>query len=151
MPSFFEHFNFGVVIVLMMTGLFVVFASNNMVKKLVGLSVFQTSVILLYISMGKVNGGQPPIIPKEDLHHAPDVSSGHEAVSAIADNAHQASEIIYSNPLPHVLMLTAIVVGVATLAIGLTLLVRVREEYGTIEEDEIDKLDYKNNYEGVSE
>ena len=153
MAGMFVHFNFAVVIVLMMLGLFVVFASNNMVKKLVGLSVFQTSVILLYISMGKVNGGQPPIIPEEDLHHAPE--GGHDVVVAVADGAqtatHQASEIIYSNPLPHVLMLTAIVVGVATLAIGLTLLVRIREEYGTIEEDEIDALDYQNNFEGAAE
>lgn len=166
MASLFEHFNFAVVIVLMMTGLYVVFASNNMIKKLVGLSVFQTSVFLLYISMSKVKGGQPPIIPIEDLHHAPDaastgasgghevVVSGHEVVT-VADGAHQAThqaaEIIYSNPLPHVLILTAIVVGVATLAIGLALVVRIREVYGTIEEDEIDALDYKNNYEGAAE
>jgi len=146
MGGLFEHFNFVVVIVLMMTGLYVVFASNNMIKKLVGLSVFQTSVFLLYISMGKVNGGQPPIIAEEDLHVTE--KGGHDVV---AEGAHQAAEVIYSNPLPHVLILTAIVVGVATLAIGLALVVRIREVYGTIEEDEIDAIDYKINLEGAVE
>lgn len=152
MSELFEHFNFAVVIVLMMVGLYVVFASNNMIKKLVGLSVFQTSVFLLYISMSKVSGGQPPIIAEEDLHGASSASSavsgGHDAV---ADGAHQAADVIYSNPLPHVLILTAIVVGVATLAIGLALVVRIREAYGTIEEDEIDALDYAINSEGAAE
>ena len=146
MSDLFEHFNFAVVIVLMMVGLYVVFASNNMIKKLVGLSVFQTSVFLLYISMGKVSGGQPPIIAEEDLHGAE--GGGHDVV---VEGAHQAAEVIYSNPLPHVLILTAIVVGVATLAIGLALVVRIREVYGTIEEDEIDALDYKINLEGAAE
>ena len=145
-----EHYNYAVVIVLMMTGLYVVFASSNMIKKLVGLSVFQTSVFLLYISMGKVSGGQPPIIdPSEfDTGHG---DSSHEPATATTDAAHgaaEAAEVIYSNPLPHVLILTAIVVGVATLAIGLALVVRTREVYGTIEEDEIDKLDYQYNLEG---
>lgn len=146
MSGLFEHFNFAVVIVLMMIGLYVVFASNNMIKKLVGLSVFQTSVFLLYISMGKVSGGQPPIIAEEDLHVAE--GGSHDAV---VEGAHQAAEVIYSNPLPHVLILTAIVVGVATLAIGLALVVRIREAYGTIEEDEIDVIDYKINLEGAAE
>ena len=145
MASLFEHYNYAVVIVLMMTGLYVVFSSSNMIKKLAGLSVFQTSVFLLYISMGKVIGGQPPIIDPSEFntsHGAAD--AGHGA----AQSAHSAGEVIYSNPLPHVLILTAIVVGVATLAIGLALVVRIREVYGTIEEDEIDRLDYKNNLEG---
>lgn len=155
MSIFFEHFNFAVVIVLMMTGLYVVFASNNMVKKLVGLSVFQTSVFLLYISMGKVIGGQPPIIAEEDLHHAPEGhapvgEATHSVSQGVAEVTHKTAEVIYSNPLPHVLILTAIVVGVATLAIGLALLVRIREVYGTIEEDEIDAIDYTRNLEGVT-
>ncbi|MBN4055956.1 cation:proton antiporter subunit C [bacterium AH-315-J23] len=155
MSELFEHFNFAVVIVLMMVGLYVVFASNNMIKKLVGLSVFQTSVFLLYISMGKVSGGQPPIIAEEDLHGVSSASSASSAASgghdAVVDGAHQAADVIYSNPLPHVLILTAIVVGVATLAIGLALVVRIREAYGTIEEDEIDALDYAINSEGAAE
>ncbi len=148
MTAIFEHFNFVVVIVLMMTGLFVVFATQNMIKKLVGLSVFQTSVFLLYISLSKVSGGQPPIIAKKDLHGASYPADG--GYDAAPDSAYQAAEVLYSNPLPHVLILTAIVVGVATLAIGLALVVRVREVYGTIEDDEINKIDYNENLEGVA-
>ncbi len=108
-------YNYWVVIVLMMSGLYVVIARSNLVKKLIGLNVFQVSVIMFYISMGKVDGGTAPIL--ED---------GFE---------------IYSNPVPHVLMLTAIVVGVATLALALALVVRLYGAYGTIEEDEIAEMD----------
>ncbi len=101
----------------MMTGLYVVVSRGNLVKKIVGLNVFQTSVFMLYISMGKITGGTAPII---------------------TDNPQE----VYSNPLPHVLILTAIVVGVATTALGLALIVRIREEYETIEEDNI--LDVEN-------
>ncbi|PHR94346.1 MAG: NADH:quinone oxidoreductase [Robiginitomaculum sp.] len=172
MSVFVEHYNYAVVIVLMMTGLYVVFASSNMIKKLVGLSVFQTSVFLLYITMGKVAGGRPPIIdPSEfqtghgDAHEVvPEIAHevvqevAKEAEHAVSETAHAVTEIahvvsetpgvIYSNPLPHVLILTAIVVGVATLAIGLALVVRIREAYGSIEEDEIGQLDYQDNLEG---
>lgn len=155
-----EHFNYGVVIILMMTGLYVVFGSDNMIKKLVGLSVFQTSVFLLYITMGKVAGGIPPII--EGLHGGdhggdPDHGSaaatdhGADAAHAVSETLAQAphgAEILYSNPLPHVLILTAIVVGVATLSVGLALVVRIREVYGTIEEAEIDAINYAFNLEG---
>ena len=108
------HLNYWVVIVLMMTGFYTVIAKGNLVKKLVGLNIFQTSVFILFISMGNVSGGSTPI-----------VTEGVER---------------YSNPLPHVLILTAIVVGVATTALGLALVVRIREAYGTIEEDEIHAL-----------
>ena len=91
----FEQYNYAIVIILMMTGLYVVFASRNLIKKLVGLSIFQTSVFLLYITIGKVAGGQPPILV--DSHGG--------------DHAAAHSDVIYSNPLPHVLILTAIVVG----------------------------------------
>lgn len=106
-----EHYNHWVTIFLMVAGLYIVVARGNMIKKLVGLSLFQTSVYLLYISPGKILGGTAPIV----------------------DPAIE----VYSNPLPHVLILTAIVVGVATLALGLGLVVRINEVYGTIEEDEI--------------
>ena len=105
------HFTYWLTIFLTICGLYIVIASPNLIKKLVGLSIFQTSVYLLYIAPGKLIGGTAPII-----------AEGFE---------------VYSNPLPHVLILTAIVVGVATLALGLALAVRVREAYGTIEEDEI--------------
>jgi len=106
---------YWVVIVLMMMGFYVVISHANLVKKIVGLNVFQVSVFLFYISMGKVQGGTAPIL-----------ADGIEA---------------YSNPLPHVLILTAIVVGVATTALGLALVVRIREAYGTIEDDEIRALE----------
>ncbi len=111
-----EHFNYVVVIFLMMTGFYLVIARENLIKKIIGLNIFQTSVFLLYISLGKVDGGTAPI-----LLDRPDV--------------------VYSNPLPHVLILTAIVVGVATTALGLSLVVRINEAYGTVEEDEIQRMD----------
>lgn len=144
--EFISHFNYIVVIILMMTGLYVVFAASNMIKKLVGLSVFQTSVFLLYITMGKVSGGIPPII--EGLHGDDHAADG---ASHGAGAAGQAAEILYSNPLPHVLILTAIVVGVATLAVGLALVVRIREVYGTIEEEEIDRINYAFNIDGIDD
>ena len=104
--------NYLIVILLMMIGLFLVISRANLVKKLVGLSIFQTSVFLFYITLGRVSGGTAPI-----LTGAPDT--------------------LYSNPLPHVLILTAIVVGVATTALGLALILRIKESFGSIEEDEI--------------
>ena len=104
-------FNYWIVIVLMMTGVYVVIARGNLIKKIVGLNIFQTSVFILYISMGKIIGGTAPIV-------APGIT-------------------VYSNPLPHVLILTAIVVSVATTALGLALIVRIKEAFGTVEESEI--------------
>jgi len=148
-----ENYNYIVVIILMMTGLYVVFSSRNLIKKLVGLSVFQTSVFLLYITIGKVSGGQPPILVDGHADIAPPVqlasANARAAVESAGSHGGHASEVAYSNPLPHVLILTAIVVGVATLAIGLALVVRIREVYGTIEEDEISALDYQYNLEGT--
>ena len=106
-----EHYNYIVTIFLMVAGLYIVIARGNLIKKLIGLSLFQTSVYLLYIAPGKIIGGTAPILDK--------------------------AYTVYSNPLPHVLILTAIVVGVATLALGLALVARIHEAYGTIEEDEI--------------
>lgn len=105
------HFSYIITVFLMVAGLFIIIARGNLIKKLVGLSIFQTSVYLLYIVPGKLVGGTAPIL-------SPNFT-------------------VYSNPLPHVLILTAIVVGVATLALGLALAVRIREAYGSIEEDEI--------------
>lgn len=149
----FEQYNYAVVMILMMTGLYVVFASRNLIKKLVGLSIFQTSVFLLYITIGKVAGGQPPIVESHGEEHAAldpvlVVAAGGEKAASYAAGH---SDVLYSNPLPHVLILTAIVVGVATLAIGLSLVVRIREVYGTIEEDGIVALDHCYNLEGVEE
>ena len=110
-----DHYNYWIAILLMMIGLYTVVARGNLVKKLVGLNIFQTSVFLLYITMGKVAGGTAPILDDRFT--------------------------VYSNPIPHVLILTAIVVGVATTALGLALVVRIKESYGTIEEDDLNLLD----------
>lgn len=120
-----SHFSYWITLFLMMAGLFIVIARGNLIKKLIGLGIFQTSVYLLYIAPGKLIGGTAPIL---------------------ADNFR-----LYSNPLPHVLILTAIVVGVATLALGLALVVRIRETYGTIEEDEILLQDHARETEAPSE
>tara|TARA_B100001057_G_scaffold180314_1_gene181007 strand:- start:1239 stop:1667 length:429 start_codon:yes stop_codon:yes gene_type:complete len=108
--------NYWFFIFLMMIGLYIVIAKSNLMKKIVGLNIFQTSVFMLYISIGKVSGGTAPIFPM-DMKVDPTVT--------------------YSNPLPHVLILTAIVVGVATTSLGLALMVRIRENFYTIEEHEI--------------
>ena len=151
--SIFENYHYSVVIILMMTGLYVVFSSGNLIKKLVGLSVFQTSVFLLYITIGKVSGGQPPILV-DDGHgddHAELATNLMAGADAKVGGAQHGAEVLYSNPLPHVLILTAIVVGVATLAIGLALVVRIREVYGSIEEDVIADLDHRYNLEGTAD
>jgi multicomponent Na+:H+ antiporter subunit C len=109
--------NYWAVVILMMVGFYTLIARGNLVKKLIGLNIFQTSVFIMYISVGKVDGGTAPIL----------VDGG--------------EDILYSNPIPHVLILTAIVVGVATLAVGLSLVVRIKEAYGTIEEDVIQDAD----------
>ncbi len=106
------HWNYYLVIILMMLGFYAVIARGNMVKKMVGLNIFQTSVFMLYISVGKINGGTAPILTGDPAS-------------------------VYSNPLPHVLILTAIVVGVATTAVGYALIIRIYESYGTIEDDEL--------------
>ena len=106
------HWNYYLVIILMMLGFYAVIARGNMVKKMVGLNIFQTSVFMLYISVGKIDGGTAPILTGDPAS-------------------------VYSNPLPHVLILTAIVVGVATTAVGYALIIRIYEAYGTIEDDEM--------------
>ncbi|MEM9825077.1 MAG: cation:proton antiporter subunit C [Planctomycetota bacterium] len=173
--------NYWVVIFLMMTGFYIVIGQRNLIKSIIGLNIFQTSVFLMYITMGKVSGGTAPIIPPErfeamnhgghghgsDLHadhatphthaaehadhaaehaehaaeHAAEITNAGATVDPGADGDLIADELIYSNPLPSVLMLTAIVVGIATTALALALIVRIREDYGTIEEDEILELD----------
>lgn len=228
------RYNYWVVIVLMMIGLYTVFARGNLVKKVVGLNIFQTSVFVFYITIGKVAGGTAPIYIGDELYHGGghddehgaekgaghgaqgqsdaahgdalehaagddpsihakientlavnDLKAGANAVNAdpgagaeslhaapdagakivneqlldaskdaatgfdlavdaaasAVDGAAYHSEVIYTNPLPHVLILTAIVVGVAGTAVGLALAIRIREAYGTIEEDELEVMD----------
>ncbi len=111
------HFAYWIAAMLIVVGLYIVMANANLIKKVVGLSVFQTGVFILYISMGKVDGGSAPIVSE--------------------------SVRVYSNPLPHVLILTAIVVGVATTALALALAVRIHQAYGSLEEDEINAVDQR--------
>jgi multicomponent Na+:H+ antiporter subunit C len=111
------HINYWMIVVVMMIGLYTLISRSNLIKKLAGLAMFQTAVILFYVSMGKVTGGTAPIRADEFT--------------------------VYSNPLPQVLMLTAIVVGVATTALGFALVIRIKEAYDTVEEDEINKMDHE--------
>ena len=110
------HSIYWLFIILMMTGFYIVVSRGNLIKKIIGLNLFQTSVFLFYISIGKVSGGTAPILPMK---------------LKVEDFS------VYSNPLPHVLILTAIVVGVATTALGLSLIIRIKEAYNSIEEDDL--------------
>lgn len=109
------HYNYWIAAFLMMAGFYIVVAHGNLIKKLIGLNIFQASVFVLYITLGKVSGGTAPIIG--------------EGIK------------VYSNPVPHVLILTAIVVGVATFAVGVALVIRINEAYGSIEEDDVHRQD----------
>jgi multicomponent Na+:H+ antiporter subunit C len=110
-------YNYFVFAILLMIGLYCVLARTNIIKSLIGLSIFQSAVFLLYISMDKVDGGTAPII-QEGVENQ-----------------------IFANPLPQVLILTAIVVGISTTALALAVTVRIKEAYGTIEEDKIQEID----------
>jgi len=109
-------YNYWMAVVLMMIGLYAMLAKKNLIKKIVGMNIFQTAIILFYISIGFKKGATVPII--EHNTHVIDVAK-------------------YANPLPHVLMLTAIVVAVSTFGVALALAVRVYQEHGTLEENEI--------------
>lgn len=110
-------YNYWIVAILLMAGLYILIARPNLIKKMIGLSIFQTAIFFFYISLGKVSGGTAPILVEDSVR--------------------------YSNPLTHVLILTAIVVGVSTTAVGLALIIRIKESFGTIEEDEIKKIELK--------
>ena len=117
MKTFLGHYNYWVVIALMMIGLYAAVASGNFMKKIIGLNIFQTAAFLLFISMGKVAGGTAPILAEGWTR--------------------------YSNPLPHVLILTAIVVGVATTAVGLALIVRINRAYASLEDEDVRRADLR--------
>jgi multicomponent Na+:H+ antiporter subunit C len=118
------YWNYIIVIMLMMAGLYIIISNQNFIKKLVGLSIFQSSVFIFYISLGKVSGGTAPIL------------------TGVEDT-------VYSNPLPHVLILTAIVVGVATNALGLALVVRIQEAFKSIEEHKLLALKKEDGLKGI--
>lgn len=108
-------YNYWISIVLMMIGFYIIIAQGNLLKKIIGLNLFQTAVFIFYISISMVEGGSVPIL--------------HDDIT------------VYSNPLPHVLILTAIVVGIATTALALALIIRIKESYGSIEEQDIQDID----------
>ena len=110
------HYNYWVVVVLMMLGFYIVISRSNLVKVMLGLSIFQTSVFIFYISLAKIRGGTAPVLI-------------------------DGEGVVYSNPLPHVLILTAIVVSIATTAVGLAMIVRIKGAYGTIEDQEIVEIE----------
>ena len=156
-----ERFNYCVYVVLLLIGLYAMIAKNNLIKKLIGMSIFQTAIILFYVSIGVKEGSTIPIYTAEHDphgHHAEHEAHPEEATATEAtdenttasatsheeDHGHHAPRSLtdeetlgYANPLPHVLMLTAIVVGVATLGVALALVQRIYRAYGTIEEDEV--------------
>ncbi|MCP4752811.1 MAG: cation:proton antiporter subunit C [Proteobacteria bacterium] len=115
-----SKYNYWAFIILMMIGLYAMIAKKNLVKKIIGMSIFQTAIILFYVSSGAKKNATLPII-----------EHGH------GETPHPILAVDYINPLPHVLMLTAIVVSVATLGVALALAIRVYHQYGTLEEDEI--------------
>lgn len=117
------HYNYWIYILLMMVGLYAMLAKNNLVKKIIGMSIFQTAIIVFYVSIGAKRGATIPIIA-----HGHGTDGAHEAAINIAH---------YANPLPHVLMLTAIVVSVGTLGVALAICLGIYRRYNTLEEDEI--------------
>jgi multicomponent Na+:H+ antiporter subunit C len=116
MDVFFDYYNYWVCIILMMVGFYGVIAKTNLVKKALSLSLFQTGILVFYISIGKIDGATGPVV---------------------TGNA----DTVYSNPLPHALMLTAIVVGVSTLAVAMAIIVNIRDKYGTIDEHDIEQME----------
>jgi len=106
-----SKYNYWIYILLMMIGFYAMIAKGNLIKKIIGMNIFQTAVFLFYISIAKVQGATAPII--------------------------WAHGTRYDNPLPHVLILTAIVVSVSTTAVALGLVTRIFEEYGHVEEEKI--------------
>ncbi|MEP4079162.1 cation:proton antiporter subunit C [Haloferula sp.] len=145
MESIYEHLNFYVYVILMMIGLWAMIAKNNLIKKLIGMSIFQTAIFLFFVSLG-VKSGDDATIPilepmAQEAGAAQTEVSGSDEMGHEEDHGgHVAKDTNpdhYANPLPHVLMLTAIVVGVATLGVALAISQHIFHDYGTLEEDEI--------------
>ena len=133
------RFNYWIYVILMMIGLHAMIAKNNLIKKLIGMSIFQTAIILFFVSVGAKEGATIPIV----IHHGHEeahAEAGHHGDGGDETHAqghHEINPDDHENPLPHVLMLTAIVVGVATLGVGLAVSLKIYREYGTLEENEI--------------
>jgi multicomponent Na+:H+ antiporter subunit C len=129
---FLERLNYLIYVVLLLIGLHAMISKNNFIKKLIGMSIFQTAIILFYVSIGVKEGATIPIyLPEHDPH-------GEQAYAVGGPEALTVEQVAsYSNPLPHVLMLTAIVVGVATLGLALALCQKIYQGYATVEENEL--------------
>lgn len=110
------HYTYILVFLLLAIGFYMMAANNNLIKKIIGLNLFQTAIFLFFISLAYVGQGNIPVVQ------------------------HGQEEILYANPLPHVIVLTAIVVGVAVTAVALALSIRIYEEYGTLNEKEIEEV-----------
>ncbi len=144
MAEFFQetvksHFNYWVYVIIMMIGLWSVIAKNNLIKKMMGLAIFQTAIILFYVSLGVKEGASIPILDHHAAEHVvldPSQSAEH-GPGGIGEAPHGQSADQMVNPVPHVLMLTAIVVGVATLGVALSLCQMIFKEFDTLEEDEL--------------
>ena len=117
----YAEYNYWIYVTLMMIGFYAMIAKKNLIKKIIGANIFQTAIFLFYISLADVTGGTAPILV-----------GGHGA-----EHAEHAADVIYTNPVPHCLILTAIVVAVSTTAVALALIIRIYNEYGSIEEDVI--------------
>ncbi|HII98719.1 MAG TPA: cation:proton antiporter subunit C [Methanoregula sp.] len=118
LPGLFLRYNYYMAVIIMLIGLYAMIAKGNLIKKIIGLNIFQTAIFLFYISSSDIIGGTAPILTSDPAS-------------------------VYVNPLPHVLILTAIVVAVSTTAVGLALVIRIYEAYGTIEEDELIAMEAK--------
>jgi multicomponent Na+:H+ antiporter subunit C len=117
-------YNYWIYVVLMMIGFYAMIGKNNLVKKLLGMNIFQTAIILMFISSGVKKGGLIPVLDKQ------------------AALEHGVNSALINNPVPHVLMLTAIVVSVSVTGVALALMQRIHRRYGTLEENEIlEKID----------
>lgn len=135
-----ERLNYFIYVVLLLIGLWAMIAKNNLIKKLIGMSIFQTAIILFYVSIGVKEGATIPIyLPEHDPHGTPALADSNSTEPILAKPQALDASLVpnYTNPLPHVLMLTAIVVGVATLGLALSICLRIYRAYGTVEEDEL--------------
>ena len=132
--------NYWDYVIILMIGLYAMIAKNNMIKKLIGMSIFQTAIILFYVSIGVKEGATIPILYHDQVHAAHsdqhEADTSHGAVESHGTDL-QINADDFTNPLPHVLMLTAIVVGVSTLGVGLAITQKLHREFGSIEESEI--------------
>jgi multicomponent Na+:H+ antiporter subunit C len=123
LPEIIAKYNYWIYVVLMMIGFYAMIGKNNLVKKLLGMNIFQTAIILMFISSGVKKGGLIPVLDKQALEHG-------------------VNSALINNPVPHVLMLTAIVVSVSVTGVALALMQRIYRRYGTLEENEIlEKMD----------